>query len=188
MSDCSRRTCYLVSFERITHLRFPPTAGPLPGPSSVSLLSAFVDLLPHSVLHSFRLSSAQCYLVLLAVCCLSVSAMAPLSSPSSCVSCACLPEKIQEVEGRMSTLSWIQEAKKLLDTIIIAPPHPDTNYSLEPATTTPNTTAAVTTHCPAGRPGPLHLSSSTDSRSVPAPGKRGLHPGSSHSKPPGEQT
>ncbi|KAL7382219.1 hypothetical protein ABVT39_018767 [Epinephelus coioides] len=67
--------------------------------------------------------------------------MAPLTSPSGCVSCAYLAEKTLELEGRISTLYKIQEAEKLLDTIVFRPAQTDTNSGLEPDATTPTTAA-----------------------------------------------
>ncbi|XP_075942749.1 cytosolic phospholipase A2 gamma-like [Anarhichas minor] len=52
--------------------------------------------------------------------------MAPLTSPSDCVSCARLVDKITELEGRISTLYRIQEAENLMDTIIFGPAQTDT--------------------------------------------------------------
>ncbi|CAJ1074296.1 hypothetical protein D4764_12G0010930 [Xyrichtys novacula] len=85
---------------------------------------------------------------------LSVSAMAPRSSPSSCASCACLAEKIQELERRISTLYQIQEAKKLMDTIIFRTPHPESTVSSDPDPATPNNSppAAATTSPPPAHP------------------------------------
>ncbi|CAL8332306.1 unnamed protein product [Merluccius merluccius] len=72
----------------------------------------------------------------------SLRVMAPLSSPSGCVSCACLAEKIQELERRISSLHQIQEAEKLLNTIIFAPPYPDSTGAMEPDPIAPSTAAA----------------------------------------------
>ncbi|KAK9542102.1 hypothetical protein VZT92_002095 [Zoarces viviparus] len=52
--------------------------------------------------------------------------MAPLTSPSDCVSCARLVDKITELEGRISTLYRIQYAESLMDTVIIGPAQTDT--------------------------------------------------------------
>ena len=49
--------------------------------------------------------------------------MAPLTSPSGCVSCSQLADKIVELEGRISTLYQIQEAERLMDTITFNPAH-----------------------------------------------------------------
>ncbi|CAJ1087083.1 hypothetical protein D4764_0263710, partial [Xyrichtys novacula] len=80
--------------------------------------------------------------------------MAPHSSPPGCASCACLAEKIQELERRISTLYQIQEAEKLMDTIVFRTPHPDSTGSSDPDPAAPNTSppAAVTTSPPPAHP------------------------------------
>ena len=52
--------------------------------------------------------------------------MAPLTSPSGCVSCTRLADKVAELEGRISTLYQIQKAETLMDTIIFGPAQPTT--------------------------------------------------------------
>ncbi|CAJ1059683.1 hypothetical protein D4764_12G0010930 [Xyrichtys novacula] len=159
--------------QRETYLRFPPTAGPLPGPSPVSLLpcclicyltaagsrsepwrvSVLLDTVQspiQTVLYQILPGVVGCLLAVV----LSVSAMAPHSSPSGCASCACLAEKIQELERRISTLYQIQEAEKLMDTIVFRTPHPDSTGSSDPDPAAPNTSlpAAATTSPPPAHP------------------------------------
>ncbi|CAJ1069767.1 uncharacterized protein LOC121645396 isoform X1 [Xyrichtys novacula] len=74
--------------------------------------------------------------------------MPPLTSPSGCVSCASLAVKILELEGRISTLYKIPEAKKHLDTIVFKPAQSDTSSGLQPDPTAPTTAAAVSTSTP----------------------------------------
>ncbi|CAJ1050757.1 hypothetical protein D4764_12G0010930 [Xyrichtys novacula] len=80
--------------------------------------------------------------------------MAPHSSPPGCASCACLAEKIQELEKRISTLYQIQEAEKLMDTIVFRTSHPDSTGSSDPDPAAPNTSppAAATTSPPPAHP------------------------------------
>ncbi|KAL7382338.1 hypothetical protein ABVT39_020777 [Epinephelus coioides] len=47
--------------------------------------------------------------------------MAPLTSPSGCVSCSRFAERITELEGRISTLYQICEAEMLMNTITFGP-------------------------------------------------------------------
>ncbi|CAJ1076415.1 PREDICTED: zinc finger BED domain-containing protein 5-like [Xyrichtys novacula] len=81
--------------------------------------------------------------------------MPPLTSPSGCVSCASLAEKILVLEGRISSLYKIQESEKHLDTIVFKPVQSDTSSGLEPeptaaAVSTSTPEPAVTAHYPAG--------------------------------------
>ena len=63
--------------------------------------------------------------------------MAPLTSPSGCVSCARLANKVAELEGRISTLYHIQDAETLMDTIIFGPAQPDTTCARLPVAAAP---------------------------------------------------
>uniref|UniRef100_A0A3B5A9A4 SGNH hydrolase-type esterase domain-containing protein n=1 Tax=Stegastes partitus TaxID=144197 RepID=A0A3B5A9A4_9TELE len=55
--------------------------------------------------------------------------MAPLTSPSGCVSCSFLAEKVTELEQRISTLHQIREAELLMDTIVIRTTQPELESS-----------------------------------------------------------
>lgn len=70
--------------------------------------------------------------------------MAPLTSPSSCLSCARLAEKIIELEGRISAIYQIQEAEKLLDTIIFGPAQAASTGTRATGATPPCPAAAAT--------------------------------------------
>lgn len=83
--------------------------------------------------------------------------MASLTSPSGCVSCASLADKIAELEEKISTLYQIQEAEKLMDTITFDLAQTDTTCARVPDATAPCPAAEaasspesdVTAHCPA---------------------------------------
>lgn len=57
--------------------------------------------------------------------------MALLTSPSGCTSCHHLSEKIAELEQRVSILYKIQEAEKLIDTIVFRHPKQGTVFRIE---------------------------------------------------------
>ncbi|CAK6983566.1 uncharacterized protein LOC122981724 [Scomber scombrus] len=94
--------------------------------------------------------------------------MVLLTSPSGCVSCGHLTDKITDLEGRMSTLHQIQiqRAERLMDTIIFGSAQTDTHCTQVPDVTGQCTAAedvgtasppnpVDTTHCPAADSPPL---------------------------------
>ncbi|CAJ1066416.1 hypothetical protein D4764_12G0010930 [Xyrichtys novacula] len=141
----------LVSLLLCCLICFLTTVGSRTEPWRVSVLLGTVQSPIQTVLYQILPGVVGCLLAVV----LSVSAMAPHSSPTGCFSCACLAEKIQELERRISTLYQIQEAKKLMDTIVFRTPHPDSTGSSDPDPAAPNTPppAAATTS-----PSPAHPS------------------------------
>lgn len=73
--------------------------------------------------------------------------MSPLTSPSGCISCACLADKIAEMELIMSMLYQIQEAKRLMDKFIFSPEQTDTTCAQQPDASAPGS-AADSAICP----------------------------------------
>ena len=69
--------------------------------------------------------------------------MTSLTLPSGCQSCLCLSKKIAELEQRIPNLSKIQEAEKLLDTIVFGGSAQGTITSAEEQADTASTPPAA---------------------------------------------